>query len=150
VTAEDVFLWKDKVDQFGGTKLDAVVNIILLDDYFDKEQFQRDKLKAAIGTGKEESAFLAGCRRTRLMLDGMVAPPTAMANQQITRPVKGVIRPARTAPLRGTGVKVMFSSRRRPSDGGEVKNKQFRTDSSYPDSHCSRFWATNSSSARCG
>src|SRR5262249_36112967 len=49
LTAEDVSLWKDKVDQFGGTKLDAAVNIILLDDYFDKEQFQRAKLKAAIG-----------------------------------------------------------------------------------------------------
>ena len=52
LTAEDVSLWKDKVDKFGGTKLDAAVNIILLDDYFDKEQFQRDKFQAAIGTGK--------------------------------------------------------------------------------------------------
>jgi hypothetical protein len=52
LTAEDVSLWKDKVDQFGGTKLDAAVNIILRDDYFDKEQFQRDKFKAAIGAGK--------------------------------------------------------------------------------------------------
>jgi hypothetical protein len=40
------------VDKFGGTKLDAAVNIILLDGYFDKEQFQRDKFKAAIGAGK--------------------------------------------------------------------------------------------------
>jgi hypothetical protein len=52
LTAEDVSLWKDKVDTFGGTKLDAAVNIILLDDYFDKEQFQRDKFQAAIGAGK--------------------------------------------------------------------------------------------------
>jgi hypothetical protein len=52
LTAEDVALWKDKVDKFGGTKLDAAVNIILLDDYFDKEQFQREKFKAAIGTAK--------------------------------------------------------------------------------------------------
>jgi hypothetical protein len=52
LTAEDVSLWKDKVDQFGGTELDAAVNIILLDDYFDKEQFQRDKLKVAIGASK--------------------------------------------------------------------------------------------------
>jgi hypothetical protein len=52
LTADDVSLWKDKVDKFGGTKLDAAVNIILLDGYFDKEQFQRDKLKAAIGAGK--------------------------------------------------------------------------------------------------
>jgi hypothetical protein len=48
LTAEDVSLWKNKVDQFGGTVLDAAVNIILLDDYFDKEKFQRDKFKAAI------------------------------------------------------------------------------------------------------
>ena len=52
LTAEDVSLWKDKVDKFGGTKLDAAVNIILLDDYFDKELFKRDKFKAAIGAGK--------------------------------------------------------------------------------------------------
>jgi hypothetical protein len=52
LTAEDVSLWKDKVDRFGGTGLDAAVNIILLDDYFDKEQFQRDKFKAAVGAGK--------------------------------------------------------------------------------------------------
>jgi hypothetical protein len=52
LTAEDIFLWKAKVDEFGGTKLDAAVNIILLDDYFDKELFQRDKFKAAIGAGK--------------------------------------------------------------------------------------------------
>ena len=52
LTADDVSLWKDKVDKFGGTELDAAVNIILLDDYFDKEQFQRDKFKAAIGAGK--------------------------------------------------------------------------------------------------
>jgi hypothetical protein len=52
LTAEDVSLWKGKVDRFGGTELDAAINIILLDDYFDKEQFQRDKFKAAIGAGK--------------------------------------------------------------------------------------------------
>jgi hypothetical protein len=52
LAADDVSLWKDKVDKFGGTKLDAAVNIILLDGYFDKEQFQRDKFKAAIGAGK--------------------------------------------------------------------------------------------------
>ena len=52
LTAEDVSLWKDQVDKFGGTELDAAVNIILLDDYFDNERFQRDKFKAAIGAGK--------------------------------------------------------------------------------------------------
>jgi uncharacterized protein (TIGR03067 family) len=53
LTAEDVSLWKDKVDQFGGTELDAALNIILLDDYFDKEEFQREKFKAAIGARKK-------------------------------------------------------------------------------------------------
>jgi hypothetical protein len=52
LTPDDVSLWKDKVDKFGGTELDAAVNIILRDDYFDKEQFQQDKFKAAIGAGK--------------------------------------------------------------------------------------------------
>ena len=31
LTAEDISLWRDKVDRFGGTELDAAVNIILLD-----------------------------------------------------------------------------------------------------------------------
>jgi hypothetical protein len=53
LTADDVSLWKDKVDEFGGTRLDAATNIILLDDYFDKEKFQRDKFKAAIGARKK-------------------------------------------------------------------------------------------------
>ena len=53
LTAEDVSLWQEKVDEFGGTKLDAAVNIILLDDYFDKEKFQRDKFKAAIEARKK-------------------------------------------------------------------------------------------------
>jgi hypothetical protein len=48
LTADDVTLWKDRVDEFGGTRLDAAMNISLLDDYFDKEKFQRDKFKAAI------------------------------------------------------------------------------------------------------
>jgi hypothetical protein len=52
LTAQDISLWKDKVDKFEGTELDAAVNIILLDGYFDKELFQRDKFTAAIGTGK--------------------------------------------------------------------------------------------------
>jgi hypothetical protein len=53
LTADDVSLWKDKVDEWGGTRLDASMNIILLDDYFDKEKFQRDKFKAAIGAKKK-------------------------------------------------------------------------------------------------
>lgn len=53
LTAEDVSLWKDKVDAFGGTELDAAVNIILLDDYFDKEKFQRDRFKSAVGARKK-------------------------------------------------------------------------------------------------
>jgi hypothetical protein len=53
LTADDVSLWKDKVDEFGGSKLDAAVNIILLDGYFDEEAFQRDKFKAAIEAKKK-------------------------------------------------------------------------------------------------
>lgn len=53
LTAEDVSLWKGKVDKFGGTELDAAVNILLLDDFFEKEKFQRDKFNAAIGAGKK-------------------------------------------------------------------------------------------------
>ena len=53
LTADDVSLWRDKVDEFGGTKLDAAMNITLLDDYFDKEKFQRDKFKAAIEARKK-------------------------------------------------------------------------------------------------
>jgi hypothetical protein len=52
LTAEDVSLWKDKVDQFGGTQLDAAVNIILVNAFFDNEQFQRDTFKATIGAAK--------------------------------------------------------------------------------------------------
>lgn len=53
LTVDDIFLWKDQVDEYGGTKLDAAVNIILLDDFFDNETFQRDKFKAAIGARKK-------------------------------------------------------------------------------------------------
>src|SRR5205823_4011171 len=52
LTAEYLSLCKDNVDKSGSTKLDDAVNIILLDDFFDKEQFQRDKFKAAIEAGK--------------------------------------------------------------------------------------------------
>ena len=53
LTAEDVSLWRDKVDQFGGSELDAAVNIVMLDDFFAKETFHRDKFKAATGAGKK-------------------------------------------------------------------------------------------------
>ena len=62
LTSDDVSLWKDKVDEWGGTKLDAAMNIILLDDYFEEEEFQRDKFKAAIGArlGRSKSAKAIG------------------------------------------------------------------------------------------
>jgi hypothetical protein len=53
LTTDDVSLWKDKLDDYGGTRLDAAMNIILLDDYFNKQEFQRDKFKAAIGARKK-------------------------------------------------------------------------------------------------
>jgi hypothetical protein len=52
LTAEDVSLWKDRVDRFGGTALDAALNIILLDAFFGNEQFRRDTFKAAIGAAQ--------------------------------------------------------------------------------------------------
>ena len=53
LTAEDVSLWNDRVDAFGGTELDAAVNIILLDAYFDREKFRRDKFRTVIGKRKK-------------------------------------------------------------------------------------------------
>jgi hypothetical protein len=52
LTAEDVSLWKDQVDQSGGTNFDAAVNIILLDECFDPA-FQRETFKAAVEAGKK-------------------------------------------------------------------------------------------------
>lgn len=52
LTADDVRLWQDKVARFGGTKLDAAMNIIVRDDYFEKERFLRDKFKAFVVAGK--------------------------------------------------------------------------------------------------
>lgn len=48
LTQDDVALWRDKIDQFGGSELDAAINIILLDEFFTKEEFRRDKFRAAI------------------------------------------------------------------------------------------------------
>lgn len=48
LTREDVSLWRERVDKFGGTDLDAAVNIVLLDPYFDQEKFQRDRFRAAV------------------------------------------------------------------------------------------------------
>jgi hypothetical protein len=49
LTKDDVALWRGKIDKFGGTDLDAAVNIILLDEFFSNEQFQRDRFEAAVG-----------------------------------------------------------------------------------------------------
>jgi hypothetical protein len=54
LSADDVALWRNKVDKFGGTELDAAVNIILLDDFFRKEKFQRDKFEGAIDQHQEK------------------------------------------------------------------------------------------------
>jgi len=55
LTADDVTLWKTKVDRFGGTELDAAVNIILLDEFFQGESFKRDAFKTAVEQqGKKE------------------------------------------------------------------------------------------------
>jgi hypothetical protein len=47
LTAEDVAVWKNQVDQFGGSELDAAVNIVLLDPFFPEEKFQREEFKTA-------------------------------------------------------------------------------------------------------
>ncbi|MBV9122712.1 MAG: TIGR03067 domain-containing protein, partial [Planctomycetes bacterium] len=81
LTAADVSLWRDEVDQFGGTELDAAVNIILLDDYFDQEKFRRDKFKAAVEQQQEKKVparetrekekLQGGWRLVSLELDGL-------------------------------------------------------------------------------
>ena len=43
LTSRDVTLWREKVDEFGGTDIDAAVNVILSDAYFVDENFQRDE-----------------------------------------------------------------------------------------------------------
>jgi hypothetical protein len=53
LTAADVSVWQDRVDQFGGTELDAAVNIILLDRFFDQEKFQRDRFMTAVAAAKQ-------------------------------------------------------------------------------------------------
>jgi hypothetical protein len=53
LTAEDVLLWKEKVDEWGGTRLDAAMNIILLDGFFDKEKFRQDKFQTAIEASRK-------------------------------------------------------------------------------------------------
>jgi hypothetical protein len=64
LTAEDISLWKEKVDAFGGTELDAAVNVILLDAYFDQEKFQRDRFKAAIEARKSKAQAAKPAPRT--------------------------------------------------------------------------------------
>jgi hypothetical protein len=91
LTAGDISLWKDKADEFWGTELDAVVNIILLDDYFDEEKFQRGKFEAAISTRKKGSMVesvgqngtpqgQAGERWRRLSSPKLASPPVATRN----------------------------------------------------------------------
>lgn len=53
LTAEDITLWRDRVDAFNGNEFDAAVNLMLLDAYFAQEKFQREKLRAAIAALKK-------------------------------------------------------------------------------------------------
>lgn len=48
-TADAVSLWQLRVDRFGGTKPDAAMNMILRDEFFEKERLVRDRFKAAVG-----------------------------------------------------------------------------------------------------
>ncbi len=54
LTAEDLALWQSRVDRFGGTDLDAAVNIVLLEEFFTQEKFQRDRFRAAVKAGDRE------------------------------------------------------------------------------------------------
>ena len=49
LTPADLALWKERVDTFGGTQLDAAVNIILLDPFFENETFRRDRFHSTLG-----------------------------------------------------------------------------------------------------
>ncbi|TWT41297.1 Serine/threonine-protein kinase PrkC [Thalassoglobus neptunius] len=49
LSKQDIASWRSKVDRFGGTKLDAAMNIILLDDYFVNETFQDGDFAATLG-----------------------------------------------------------------------------------------------------
>lgn len=53
LAAEDLSLWNEKVDEFGGSELDAAVNIMLLDEYFAGEKFQREKFQATLAARKK-------------------------------------------------------------------------------------------------
>ncbi len=53
LTVDDISFWINNVDQFGGTELDAAVNIILLDDYFEEGKFRRADFRAAIAPTKK-------------------------------------------------------------------------------------------------
>lgn len=61
---QDIASWRSKVDRFGGTKLDAAMNIILLDDYFVDETFQDGDFSATLGgpnpkrTAEESTAIV--------------------------------------------------------------------------------------------
>ncbi|MEZ6134468.1 MAG: protein kinase [Pirellulaceae bacterium] len=48
LSKQDIAAWRSKVDRFGGTKLDAAMNIILLDDYFVDEAFQDGDFAATL------------------------------------------------------------------------------------------------------
>jgi hypothetical protein len=54
ISKEDVQLWKYEVDQFGGTELDAAMNIALLEAVFEKEKFQRAKFKELVAASKKQ------------------------------------------------------------------------------------------------
>ena len=56
LTAADVARWKDEVDEFGGTEVDAAMNIVLSEAYFKEETFQRDKFLTGSEATEESSA----------------------------------------------------------------------------------------------
>ena len=49
LTPHDISIWRSNVDRYGGTKIDSATNIVLLDDYFVDDTFQRASYEATLG-----------------------------------------------------------------------------------------------------
>lgn len=48
LTRNDLALWRSKVDEYGGGKIDAAINIVLLDDYFTDGTFNNGDFEATL------------------------------------------------------------------------------------------------------
>jgi len=118
LTADDVSLGKTRWTNSGVRNSDAAVNIILLDDYFDKEKFQRDKFKAAVGAGRSRSKPMyhshvfrlfalclvvgVGARRLRRVVGagGVTGKDQAGAVEDLSRRSRAPVEPAARGDVR--------------------------------------------------